>query len=172
MIIVAVRNNPQRIFFIRFLIFHIVKELVNQYILVDKNCNMLRIYSLIKYRMKIYECFGIKEFGFKKVVEKLLCHRLGVKPEKLIELYHNDLSESDFAWLQESYHSYSRDKKPLEYILGKVSFALLDFKVNEHTLIPRPETEYMIQAVDEYIKTWKPEGKKVLVDVGTGSGVL
>lgn len=133
---------------------------------------MLRIYSLIKYRMKIYECFGIKEFGFKKVVEKLLCHRLGVKPEKLIELYHNDLSENDFTWLQESYHSYSRDKKPLEYILGKVSFALLDFKVNEHTLIPRPETEYMIQAVDEYVKIWKPEGKKVLVDVGTGSGVL
>ena len=50
-----------------------------------------------------------------------------------------------------AYKSYVEDKKPLEYILGHVDFFERKFLVNEATLIPRPETEYMIRAVTEYI---------------------
>jgi release factor glutamine methyltransferase len=38
----------------------------------------------------------------------------------------------------------------MEYILGHVDFFQVPFIVNENTLIPRPETEYMITAVTEY----------------------
>ncbi len=57
---------------------------------------------------------------------------------------------------------------PLEYIVGKVTFLGNDFVVNKHTLIPRPETEYMIEAINEFVQT--PD--VVLLDVGTGCGVL
>lgn len=57
---------------------------------------------------------------------------------------------------------------PLEYIVGKVTFLGNDFVVNKHTLIPRPETEYMIEAINEFVQT----SDLVLLDVGTGCGVL
>jgi len=51
-----------------------------------------------------------------------------------------------------AYKSYVEDKKPLEYILGHVDFFGREFFVNEATLIPRPETEYMINSVTEFIQ--------------------
>lgn len=60
--------------------------------------------------------------------------------------------------------------EPLPYITGKQSFYGLDFKVNPAVLIPRPETELL---VDESLK-WlqdQPDGKQIL-DVGTGSGCI
>jgi len=77
-----------------------------------------------------------------------------------------------------AYKSYIEDKKPLEYILWHVDFFGREFVVNEATLIPRPETEYMITAVREYInnlkfEAWSLKSKKnVLLDIGTGCGVL
>jgi release factor glutamine methyltransferase len=63
---------------------------------------------------------------------------------------------------------YSIDHEPLEYILWYVEYGGLRFHVNKNTIIPRPETEYMIESVREYI--WA--NKYILVDVGTWSWVL
>ena len=58
--------------------------------------------------------------------------------------------------------------KPVQYVLGEAWFAGLRFIVNEHTLIPRPETEELI----EWVKaTTIPEPQSVL-DIGTGSGCI
>ena len=58
-----------------------------------------------------------------------------------------------------------KENKPIQYILGKTEFYGLNFKVNRHTLIPRPETEELV--------TWilKEEYSSVL-DIGTGSGCI
>ena len=75
------------------------------------------------------------------------------------------------------YDDYVVKQKPLEYVLGHVDFFWKEFIVNEATLIPRPETEYMITAVKEYVD-WKLKIENwkwmewVLLDVGTGCGVL
>lgn len=66
------------------------------------------------------------------------------------------------------YKKYTEEKMPLEYIVGKVTFLGNDFVVNKHTLIPRPETEYMIEAINEFVQT----SDVILLDVGTGCGVL
>lgn len=58
--------------------------------------------------------------------------------------------------------------EPLQYILGETSFYGLDFKVNSSVLIPRPETE---ELVDWVLKENTREGLKV-VDLGTGSGCI
>jgi release factor glutamine methyltransferase len=55
--------------------------------------------------------------------------------------------------------------EPLAYILSHQGFYGLDFKVSRHTLIPRPETELL---VEEIVKT-KPKNS-IIIDVGTGSG--
>jgi release factor glutamine methyltransferase len=60
--------------------------------------------------------------------------------------------------------------KPIQYILGKAWFMGLDYKVNEHVLIPRPETEELIEWVVEYANII---GKPLqLLDIGTGSGCI
>ncbi len=58
--------------------------------------------------------------------------------------------------------------EPLQYILGMTSFYGLDFRVNSSVLIPRPETE---ELVDWILKENAREGLKV-VDLGTGSGCI
>ena len=55
--------------------------------------------------------------------------------------------------------------KPLQYILGETEFYGFKIKVNEHTLIPRPETE---QLVDWILK----ENFVAALDIGTGSGCI
>jgi release factor glutamine methyltransferase len=59
---------------------------------------------------------------------------------------------------------------PLPYVLGKWEFYGLPFTVNEHVLIPRPETELLV----EQALTWiaKQTGSLLAVDVGTGSGCI
>jgi len=60
------------------------------------------------------------------------------------------------------------DGEPLEYLLGVTTFAGHRVAVTPDVLIPRPETEILL---DEAIKLIEPEGLPVL-DVGTGSGIL
>jgi len=57
---------------------------------------------------------------------------------------------------------------PLAYIRGRAEFYGREFIVNEHTLVPRPETETMI----DLLKTLQPPAGTSILDVGTGSGCI
>jgi release factor glutamine methyltransferase len=59
---------------------------------------------------------------------------------------------------------------PLPYILGHWEFYGLDFEITEDVLIPRPETELLVEKAIEWIKN-NPD-KKMIADIGTGSGVI
>ncbi len=61
---------------------------------------------------------------------------------------------------------------PIQYLLGKTSFYGLDFEVNENVLIPRPETEELVEwVVSENLVLSKTNKLKIL-DIGTGSGCI
>jgi len=62
------------------------------------------------------------------------------------------------------------EHKPLAYILGHKEFYGLDFKVNKHTLIPRPETELLVDLVLRDLKAESCKLQTNFIDVGTGSG--
>jgi release factor glutamine methyltransferase len=62
-----------------------------------------------------------------------------------------------------------KKNEPLEYILGKSEFFDLIFEVNEHTLIPRPETEELVNWI---VEDYKAESQKTILDIGTGSGCI
>ena len=62
------------------------------------------------------------------------------------------------------------DQKPIQYIIGKAFFRSLTLKVNENVLIPRPETEELVDWVIEDFRNISP--KKNIIDIGTGSGCI
>jgi release factor glutamine methyltransferase len=61
--------------------------------------------------------------------------------------------------------------EPVQYILGEQEFMGLTFSVSPDVLIPRPETELLVETVLEDIKQLKPDSPKI-VDIGTGSGAI
>ena len=58
-----------------------------------------------------------------------------------------------------------KTNKPIQHIIGEAEFYGLKFKVNEHTLIPRPETEELVQWILEHEFT-------SALDIGTGTGCI
>ena len=65
--------------------------------------------------------------------------------------------------------------KPYQQITGEAEFYGKTFKVNKHVLIPRPETEELLELASHYIKEFQKENaiqNLKILDVGTGSGVI
>lgn len=60
--------------------------------------------------------------------------------------------------------------EPLAYITGRRSFFGLDFEVNQHVLVPRPETELMVEMAIEWLE--QNPGRWSIADIGTGSGAI
>jgi len=63
-----------------------------------------------------------------------------------------------------------KKNEPLEYIIGKCEFFSLPFEVNSHTLIPRPETEELVDWIIRDNKTHKFDLR--ILDIGTGTGCI
>jgi release factor glutamine methyltransferase len=59
--------------------------------------------------------------------------------------------------------------KPIQYIFNKANFYGLEFEVNESTLIPRPETEELVEWI---LKEYEFKGSIKILDIGTGSGCI
>lgn len=89
----------------------------------------------------------------------------------------NSLSSLDIDILKK-FNKYSKRnvkkiKKgyPLQYIIKNTEFYGYSFKVNRNVLIPRFETELLVQKLVDYIKTYNFESSSV-IDIGTGSGCI
>ncbi|MBO9604779.1 MAG: peptide chain release factor N(5)-glutamine methyltransferase [Paenibacillaceae bacterium] len=62
--------------------------------------------------------------------------------------------------------------EPLQYITGRQEFYGLPFRVTGDVLIPRPETELLVEAIVAHGRRLWPDGAPLLADVGTGSGAI
>lgn len=63
--------------------------------------------------------------------------------------------------------------EPLQYILGKAEFMGLEFRLTPDVLIPRPETEILVEAALELIRGLKSVNRQInILDMGTGSGCI
>lgn len=63
-----------------------------------------------------------------------------------------------------------KKQKPIQYILGETEFYGLPFLVNENTLIPRPETEELVDLIIK--ENQEPSSVLKILDIGTGSGCI
>lgn len=100
--------------------------------------------------------------------EVLLCHALRCERPYLYAHGSDELTE--LAWIHYGRYLNERLKgKPTQYITHRQEFYGRDFYVNGDVLIPRPETEHLVDASLTYLK--KHSVERVL-DVGTGSGAI
>lgn len=100
--------------------------------------------------------------------ELLMCRVMGFTRIQLVTrdtqpLTPSELNQLEKLLLQRLTH------EPMQYILGRAEFMGMEFAVNENTLIPRPDTEILVEKVIEEINAKK---YKTLLDIGTGSGAI
>ncbi|MDA8417424.1 MAG: peptide chain release factor N(5)-glutamine methyltransferase [Desulfobacteraceae bacterium] len=98
----------------------------------------------------------------------LLCHLLGCRRA---ELFLNAATEVGEATRQrvEAALARRRAREPLAYILGEQNFYGRDFTVSPAVLIPRPETELLVERA---LARLPPSGQGPVLDLGTGSGII
>ncbi|WP_227762574.1 peptide chain release factor N(5)-glutamine methyltransferase [Zhaonella formicivorans] len=101
--------------------------------------------------------------------EVLLAHALGWTRAKLLGHLPETIGEAEQRRFREMVKKRA-EHYPLQYLTGCREFMSLDFAVNEHVLIPRDDTEILVQAVLG-LKRRVPLAAKI-VDVGTGSGII
>ena len=65
-----------------------------------------------------------------------------------------------------------KQQKPIQYILGETEFYGLTFKVNKHVLIPRPETEELVDWIIKNYDDSSEESQFKILDIGAGSGCI
>ncbi len=65
-----------------------------------------------------------------------------------------------------------KEEIPIQYLLGKTSFYGLEFEVNENVLIPRPETEELVEWIISNPQIHKSTNPLRILDIGTGSGCI
>ena len=63
-------------------------------------------------------------------------------------------------------------RQPVAYITGSKEFYSLKLKVNSNVLIPRPETELLVERVLDWLDQEKLEAEAKIIELGTGSGVI
>lgn len=82
-----------------------------------------------------------------------------------------EISDADYQkW--EVIISELKTEKPIQYITGEAWFYGLRFEVNENTLIPRPETEELVEWIIESQKDSKSTNQLEILDIGTGTGCI
>jgi release factor glutamine methyltransferase len=113
-------------------------------------------------------CLDIEDAGFE--AEYLLRHVLDLSRARLYAGWHDLLS--DGAW-EDYVRLIGRRSKgePAAYLTGQKEFYGLRFLVDSRVLIPRPESELLVELALEYVGSRGP-GPCTIADIGTGSGAL
>lgn len=101
------------------------------------------------------------------IIDILIEHFYLIKPHQLLYL-HKVLSAKE---VEHMLHLLGKLKAgmPLQYLLGEAHFGNYKFLVNEHVLIPRPET---FELVEWIIEDYTPSSNASIIDIGTGSGCI
>ncbi|MEK7776210.1 MAG: HemK/PrmC family methyltransferase, partial [Planctomycetota bacterium] len=101
--------------------------------------------------------------------EILLSHILGCERITLYTHPSKPLKDDSIA-LYESVIRRRAQRFPLQYITNRAEFMSLDFYVDGRVLIPRPETEVLVEAVIQRAQAMPEIREIVIIDIGAGSG--
>ena len=128
------------------------------------------ISEAIRLAAKNFVLAGIPDEDAHLEARLLYQHAAGVSAEQLIADLREPADSTSLAEF-ESLADQRRNRQPLAYIVGEKEFYGRKFNVDERCLIPRPETELVVEMALNTVLQWGIS-KPRICDIGTGSGVL
>ena len=114
--------------------------------------------------------FGISPGEATIEARMMLQRATGFSQEQLLAAHANPVSESAIGILKDMLRR-RKTREPLAYILGENEFYGLTFQVDQRVLIPRPETEMLVDLSFDFCREYQPTSPKIC-DIGTGSGAI
>ena len=105
-----------------------------------------------------------------KVAEILILHHTGFSKTELLLNLPEPIDQQTLTKLEADLKTHATTGKPVQHLTGTEHFYGRQFTVNEHTLIPRPETEELVQHI--LMKTADAPRPLKILDIGTGTGVI
>jgi len=127
---------------------------------------MITVLEVIKRTTEFLAGKGVE--GARLNAELLVGHALGVGRMQLYLQFERPLAEPELEGIRPLVRRRSLHE-PLQYIVGTVEFCGLKLKVDRRALIPRPETEYLLELIGQKLAQRAPQSA---LDLGTGSGAI
>jgi release factor glutamine methyltransferase len=126
---------------------------------------MPNVLEIIKKTTEFFSAKGIESSRLN--AELLIGHALGLKRMELYLQFERLLGEPELEKIRSLVRRRGQ-REPLQYILGETEFSGLRLKVDRRALIPRPETELLVERIVDLC----PTAPAALLDLGTGSGAI
>lgn len=111
-----------------------------------------------------------KKYTSSTHAKMLLAVYLSVNPLELLTMLDKKVDENIVTLYKDSVKALASNK-PIQYVIGHVNFYGSPFFINENVLIPRFETEELVEKVKNYLEEKSLRNPKIL-DLGCGSGVI
>lgn len=127
---------------------------------------MLTVLEIIKRTTDFFASKGIESPRLN--AELLIGHALGLKRMQLYLQFERPLTEPELEKIRPFVRRRAQ-REPMQYIVGETEFAGLKLKVDRRALIPRPETELLVELVVT-ARNEKPPAR--ILDLGTGTGAI
>ncbi|WP_319203000.1 peptide chain release factor N(5)-glutamine methyltransferase [uncultured Ilyobacter sp.] len=134
---------------------------------IEKENHKKENLQLLSQSIEYIEKNGIE--NAKLEAEYIFSHVLKTNRLTLTLDFTRKITEEEKKLIKEMIIKRARDKKPLQYILGEEEFFGYKFKVDERVLIPRPETELLVEQCIVLVSDIKAP---FILDIGVGSGAI
>jgi release factor glutamine methyltransferase len=126
---------------------------------------MLTVLEIIKKTTEFFAAKGIEQPRLN--AEQVIGHGLGLKRMQLYLQFERPLTEKELDVIRPLVRRRGL-REPLQYIVGETEFHGLKIQVDRRALIPRPETEFLVELI---VKRMSAPPKRIL-DLGTGTGAI
>ncbi len=127
---------------------------------------MMTVFEALKWASSFLEKYGREA----SAAEWLIKHELNVSRTELLLQMQDQMP--DFASFEAKINQHASGI-PVQHIVGKEEFYGRTFRVNHHVLVPRPETEELVEGILSRAKRLFPNPEKATIaDIGTGSGAI
>jgi release factor glutamine methyltransferase len=127
------------------------------------------VLTLLRKATAFFQEQGVSEA--KRSAEHLLAHALECKRLQLYLRFDQPVHEDELHRFRALVRRRLANE-PVQYIVGTTEFYGMEFDVSPAALIPRPETEHLVEAVVDWWKAGERISSPSLLDIGTGSGCI